>query len=128
MHETGGIHVDPSFKSMVLSMIQDMKNNINAHTTEKEFLPQTKTNSNSDTIATNQVNSATGDTNSNNSNSFANNSNTIPSSANMSSNADTKGSGSTRRNILGKLDAAAASITAAVDFDKAIPKWTWKNR
>jgi hypothetical protein len=30
----------------------------------------------------------------------------------------------TRRNILG-----AASLTSLkVDFDKAIPKWTWKNR
>jgi len=33
----------------------------------------------------------------------------------------------TRRNILGKLD--AASLTSLkVDFDKALPKWTWKNK
>lgn len=120
--ESGGIQVDSSFKTMVQSMIQDMKNNIAVN--EKELhTANTKTGTTSQ-HAINQDNTSNNTSNSNAESSILTNPN------NPATNSDK----STRKNLFEKLD-AAASITAAsitsslkVDFDKAIPKWTWKNK
>lgn len=123
MQESPGIRVDTSFKMMVQSVIQDMKNN---NVPEKEATPSTNLpkipEPNPSNAADNNNNNAIGGNNDGNTGGNA-----------PSSNTSAADKGSTRRNIFGKLDAAvmeAASITNSlkVDFDKAIPKWTWKNK
>jgi len=130
MSESGGIQVEPSFKTMIQSMIQDMKNNINA--VEKDSMTKIShlnNNTSNSSQPTTKPATSSDTTSSNNSN------NSISNTGSLSNNNTNTDKGSTRKNIFEKLDAAAASITAAsitsslkVDFDKAIPKWTWKNR
>jgi hypothetical protein len=133
--ESGGIQVEPSFKTLVQSMIQDMKNNIS--TIEKSVPTNPKiSNPINSTGHANQPTTSNDNTTvsniSNNINSSTSNTGGSLSNSNNTTNMD---KGSTRKNLFEKLD-AAASITAAsitssltkVDFDKAIPKWTWKNK
>jgi hypothetical protein len=130
MSENGGFQVEPSFKTMVQSMIQDMKNNITA--IERNSMIQTKSSNLSHAGSTNQSTNDVTPTNiSSTNNNNSNNLNNLSTDNAKSSSSAT--SSATKKNLFEKLDAAAsmtASITSSlkVDFDKALPKWTWKNR
>eukprot|EP00026_Physarum_polycephalum_P000956 Phypoly_transcript_00957.p1 GENE.Phypoly_transcript_00957~~Phypoly_transcript_00957.p1 ORF type:complete len:1206 (+),score=208.49 Phypoly_transcript_00957:89-3706(+) len=137
--ETGGIQVETSFRLMVQSMMQDMRNNIGAAAKDTSTPTPKSTGFSNSTGNLGQLTPSTNvNPNINTSNTTttpSNNSNTTNSSNTTSGNTPAnnpnaeKGS-ATKKNLFEKLDTSSiSSITSSLkaDFDKAIPKWTWKN-
>jgi hypothetical protein len=134
--ESGGNQVELSFRVMVQSMMQDMRNNIGAPAKENTSTPTPKNNnfSNSTGNLGQLTPSNNSNTNNNNPNNTTNNTttNTNNTSSNTSlgnNNNNNTEKNTPKKNLFEKLDTSSMTSIASslkADFDKAIPKWAWK--